>query len=118
LKDALLEWLYRDIVRECRARSVLPVWIFVPQPYPYSRTEGAVKAQRLAKDAGFTVIDLSDIYSGYNDVSSLRLAEWDHHHNAKGHQLIAERLYEALRERDEVLALGLWGSGARSINID
>jgi lysophospholipase L1-like esterase len=118
LQYTLLEWLYHDMAKECRARGVLPVWIFVPQPYLYSRTERAAKARRLAEDAGFTVIDLSDIYSGYNDVSSLRLADWDHHHNAKGHQLIAEQLYEALREKDEILALGLFGSMRQNINLD
>ena len=41
------------------------------------------------------VIDLSDVYAGH-DESGVRLAEWDDHPNARGHELVAERLQREL----------------------
>jgi phospholipase/lecithinase/hemolysin len=40
-------------------------------------------------------------------VESLVVAYWDKHPNTKGHKLIAERLYQALREKEEEIPLGL-----------
>jgi D-alanyl-lipoteichoic acid acyltransferase DltB (MBOAT superfamily) len=46
-------------------------------------------------EAGIPVIDLLNVYSGY-DQGELRVASWDEHPNALGHELIANNLYEQL----------------------
>ena len=52
---------------------------------------------RHAKEAGFVVLDLSDVYKN-DTLQSLSRSERDQHHpNAKGHRIIADRLYEELR---------------------
>ena len=57
-----------------------------------------------ARDSGFVVFDLLDLWRG-RDTQSLRIAEWDNHPNAEGNRLIAERL--AVLLRDHRAALGL-----------
>ena len=58
----------------------------------------------LAEESGNIVLNLADAYEN-QDVESLVVAYWDKHPNAKGHRLIAERLYQALREKDEEIPL-------------
>ena len=50
---------------------------------------------RIAKEAGFIVWDLGDVFRG-TDSRSIRLAEWDLHPNAKGHTMVASRLYSLI----------------------
>ncbi len=103
-REELLSWLYQHIVSACRSRDIVPVWIFVPQIYQGSWEEETAPALAHAREAGFIVIDLSDVYEG-KDTSLLQLADWDRHPNALGHALIAERVYEGLRENEDRLGL-------------
>ncbi len=57
---------------------------------------------RLAAAAGFIVVDLSDVYKG-EDLEAIRLAEWDEHPNARGHQLIAEPALRRAAARSAML---------------
>ena len=41
------------------------------------------------------MINMDDVYADL-DVAAIRLAEWDHHPNARGHEVTAERLYREL----------------------
>lgn len=107
-RDQLLSWLYGEIVRASRDRGALPVWLFVPMVQAGAWQEENAGFFRIAKETGFIQIDLSDAYQG-QDVKSLRLAEWDEHPNARGHQLLAARLYEELMKKDQALALEISG---------
>ena len=57
---------------------------------------------RFAAGAGFKVVNLSDIFNGY-DESTLRRDELDSHPNAEGHAIIAERIYQTLRQNPDLL---------------
>jgi lysophospholipase L1-like esterase len=48
------------------------------------------------------IVNLADVYKGHS-VEAIRLAEWDEHPNARGHELIAARLYDALQEQRDVV---------------
>ncbi len=61
--------------------------------------------KRLAGDAGFIVLDLSNVYEGH-DERDLTVAEWDRHPNAHGQRLIAEQLYLELHRHPELFAPG------------
>jgi hypothetical protein len=61
---------------------------------------------RLAREAGFTILQLSGVYDGVS-LRSLKIAPWDAHPNAVGHRLIADRLYALLRDSEDVVPLGL-----------
>ena len=65
---------------------------------------------RLAKEAGFTVVDLTGVFGDEYWKKTLWITEWDGHPNQRGHRMIANRLYELLR-RDQVIPVA---SGART----
>ena len=91
--------VYREIVDQSRARGIVPVWIFLPQVQEGPWQEETPEMLRIAREAGFKIIDLGDIYKGV-DAGSIRLAEWDEHPNVRGHELIAQRLYRELEKSD------------------
>jgi D-alanyl-lipoteichoic acid acyltransferase DltB (MBOAT superfamily) len=97
-RSEILSWIYRRIVDESRARGIAPVFVFLPQVYEGAWQEETPETLRIAEAAGFVVVDLSEMYKN-EDIKSMRVAEWDNHPNARGHQLIATRLYEVLRAR-------------------
>jgi ribosomal protein L39E len=105
--EALIDWTYRRIVATCRARGVVPVWVYIPTPEDKITKEEYALLQRKAVEAGFTIIDLSDVFRG-QDEHSLILADWDKHPNAQGHRLIAQRLLKELRARPDLIT----GQGA------
>lgn len=100
----ILSWTYRRIVEVSRDRGILPVWIFMPTLENPLREEEIAHLTRVAEEAGFIVLDLSDAY-GNQDLESLVVAYWDKHPNAKGHMLIADDLYRKLREKEKEIPL-------------
>jgi D-alanyl-lipoteichoic acid acyltransferase DltB (MBOAT superfamily) len=112
--EKIMSWAYRKMVNHCKAKGILPVGILLPPSLTgNSTTEDYAFLLRLAEDAGFIVLNLKDVYDGY-DLKSLQAAEWDlAHPNAKGHRLIAERLFIALREKRELIPIGLFGQTAK-----
>jgi hypothetical protein len=92
----LLAWIYHRIADESRSRNILPLLIFLPQVREGNWVEETPEILATAAEAGFTVIDLSDVYKKHG-VNAVRLAEWDEHPNTLGHRLIAERLYQELK---------------------
>ena len=100
----ILSWTYRRIVEVSRAHGILPVWIFMPTLEDPLQEEEIVHLNRVAEEAGFIVLDLSDAYDN-QDPESLVVAYWDKHPNAKGHRLIAEDLYRKLQEKEEEIPL-------------
>jgi D-alanyl-lipoteichoic acid acyltransferase DltB (MBOAT superfamily) len=103
-REELLEWLYRHVVDRCRAQKAIPVWVFLPSVEPGPWMEETAPATTLARDSGFEVIDLGEVFAN-EPPGNLRVAAWDEHPNAHGHRLVAERLYDELRKRDELLGL-------------
>lgn len=96
-RSEILAWSYRRIVDECRRRGVVPMLMFLPQVEHGDWVEETPEILRIAREAGFAIADLSDVYRGH-DISTVRVADWDNHPNANGHRLVAERLYTILRE--------------------
>jgi hypothetical protein len=94
--------VYRDLVAECRRRGVLPVWIYIPIPGVVNAPAQSEEFVKLAKEAGFVVVDLSDWAEGYRP-ADVKLGQEDPHANALGHRLIAERLEAELRRRPDLL---------------
>jgi hypothetical protein len=101
-REELLAWVFETVVTRCQERGIVPVLIFLPQVDPGGWREETPTILRLAREAGFTVLDLDDVYDG-EPIDSIRLAPWDNHPNARGHQLVADRLHRELVERAEVI---------------
>jgi hypothetical protein len=102
----IVSWTYRRIVETSRAHGILPIWIFMPTLEDPLYEEEVAHLAHMAEESGFIVLNLSDAYEN-QEVESLVVAYWDKHPNTKGHKLIAERLYQALREKEEEIPLGL-----------
>lgn len=102
----IVTWTYRQVVEVAEQNGVLPIWVFMPTLEASFAPELAADLKQIAKDAGFVTIDLSTIFDD-QDVTTLIVAEWDKHPNAKGHQLIANRLYQALLNNSQTIPLGL-----------
>jgi hypothetical protein len=76
----------------------VPIYVFLPQVREGAWEEETPEALQTAEAAGFVMVDLSKIYQG-RDLGSIRVSESDDHPNRLGHQLVAERLYEAFSAR-------------------
>jgi D-alanyl-lipoteichoic acid acyltransferase DltB (MBOAT superfamily) len=88
-------WTYERLVTLSRGQDIVPIWLFVPILEAPPSDEDKVKLMGQAQEVGFITLDLSQVYEGHES-TSLIVAEWDMHPNAKAHTLIAEQLYEAL----------------------
>ena len=91
----ILAYIYKDMVEKSRSRGIVPVWIFLPQVRQGQWVEETPEILKIAKESGFVMINMDDVYADL-DVAAIRLAEWDHHPNARGHEVTAERLYREL----------------------
>jgi hypothetical protein len=103
---AMLERVYRAIVERCRERGVTPVWMLPPFLDDIVPPQDVALLPDIARKAGFVVLDFHDVFAGY-EKEDLVVAEWDLHHNARAHRLIADRLLQQLRERPELLGLAV-----------
>ncbi len=96
MRMELLGWAYSAIANDCRDIGAMPVWVFLPRLNEQASAPAIRQLFELAKEAGFEILDLTGVYDGV-DVDSIRIAEQDAHPNRQGHEMIAERLYEAIR---------------------
>ena len=96
----ILQWSLEHIGRLARARGARAIALVLPRPDP---EPGDAQIERdlaaWASQAGFSVIRLDGVFSGY-PLDSIRIPPPDGHPNARGHRVIADRLYEALRDND------------------
>jgi hypothetical protein len=93
--DELTSWMYREIADTIREPGAVPIWVFLPPLEPEFDRSDAFQLMDLAAQAGFAVLDLSDVYEG-PELESLWVVEWDRHPNHDGHKLIAEALRRVL----------------------
>ena len=97
-KYDLLEWAYERITSSCREHGVTPVWVLLPMTYERLKDSDIERHVAAAEGAGFTTISLKDVYNSAAP-NKLAIAPWDDHPNTLGHQLIAEHLYQAIRDK-------------------
>jgi hypothetical protein len=111
LSDDLVRWSYRHMMEVCRAKGVAVVGVVLPEPRLKARHD-IKKPVELARAVGLPLLDLRNMYEG-QDVDSLRIGtvegvgQNDPHWNARRHKLVADKVYEALRDNDaQALQLG------------
>ena len=102
----IMSWAYKRIVESCRARGVLPVWICLPSEPGLKDSKRAASLAAVAAEAGFIVLNLIDAYDSAKG-AYLQVTPWDKHPNAKGHRLIANRIFAALLANQDKIPLGL-----------
>jgi hypothetical protein len=121
-RDRVMGWAYSHIAQRARAGGILPIWVFLPMPVPgtgpcppgteqlfcfgnQARVGAAAdvsdprvaKLFELAHQAGFVVIDLSNVY-GDTELTDLWISAADGHPSAAGHRMIADALFKAIYE--------------------
>jgi hypothetical protein len=104
--EEMVLWAYRQMVEQSRERNALPVFILLPRIVGIDEPREAARQIELAEQAGFVVLDLTDVYEG-QDVDDLLLASWDWHPNVDGHNLIAKYLHTALKAHGTEIPLEL-----------
>jgi hypothetical protein len=98
----IVRCVYPGLVEDCRRRGILPVWVYLPMPGVVDVSIKSAHLISVAAEAGFVVVNLAKWADGHAP-EEVKLSATDHHANALGHRLIAERLFEQMRERPELL---------------
>jgi hypothetical protein len=105
-REELIQQFNRHWLALCREKGIQPVWLILPSDVGVDRgAEDADDVLRLARESGVLVVNLLDVYDGH-DPETLYVGDWDRHPNDLGHQLIADRLYQLLRENPDALLPG------------
>lgn len=97
--DGIVGWAYRELALTAERHNVEVIVFVLPR---VDDTDAVYldewrKLSKSGQDAGLTMVGLGGVYGSINKRSSLKLASWDWHPNAKGHALIAGRLYQELK---------------------
>lgn len=97
-KEEFLLWAYRRMADGCKRRDVALFGTIIPIPTESTPETKLDEKRQLAleQEAGFTGIDVLDVYDSLPALDGIWVATWDRHPNAKGHLLIADRLYAGL----------------------
>ena len=101
----VLNGIYGRLAGEARKRGIVPIYVFLPQVREGLWQEETPQALAAAEAAGFVVIDLSTVYQG-RSLASIQVSEYDDHPNRLGHQLVADRLYDAFTAKAEAIFPG------------
>jgi len=107
--EEMLQGAYPYFVRICREHGILPACAYTPNVKATLRPRDLEKDARIigfAREAGFQVLDVADAFEG-RDAAQLQVTPWDWHPNVLGHQLLADRLYDAFRLNEQALGLEL-----------
>jgi D-alanyl-lipoteichoic acid acyltransferase DltB (MBOAT superfamily) len=99
--NEILAGTYHRVVEICRERNIVPVFIYLPNLRALGEEE-TPDHLRLATEAGFTVLNMNGVFDGV-DEQTLHRNDYDFHPNAKGHRIIADRLYEVLRKNPALI---------------
>ena len=94
---------YDQIVADCRARGITPIWVYLPMPGAYEIPIPPSLMIEMAQQAGFEVVDLADWFADY-EPGDVKVSPSDDHPSAFGHRLIAQRLLQLFQSRPELIA--------------
>jgi D-alanyl-lipoteichoic acid acyltransferase DltB (MBOAT superfamily) len=98
----ILRFVYNYIADGARQRNIQPVWVFLPQMEGGTWEDETETFVGIARDANFIVLRLDQVFE-QTELDKIWLADWDLHPNQLGHQMIADELFEQLREnRDRI----------------
>ena len=106
-KEDLLAWSFGEIAKASREMGAEPIALMLPTTRELEGIDPHWKGilTNITEQAGFTVLGLDDAYAPH-ERAEVELAPWDQHPSVLGHQLVARRIYRAMREQPEVFGLG------------
>jgi hypothetical protein len=103
LYPEITEWVYPQIRDRVAAMGAITGVLLLREPTAVPDSLTVVR--RVVAQAGLPVVDLTRAYPPRQE-PVLRIAQWDRHPNAQGHQALAKALYRALAEQDSVFGIG------------
>ncbi|MDA1314937.1 MAG: hypothetical protein O2968_16525 [Acidobacteria bacterium] len=94
----MTHWSWGQVQEQCRERGIRTYMILIPGLLTEPVTRG-FRQDVAAKSAdyGFTSVDVADTFEDVPSHESLAIAPWDGHPNAKGHRMLADKLFGELR---------------------
>ena len=101
--DSALTWVHRQTVEVCKRNGIVPVCVYLPSVPGRSDPSEHERIVAHAREAGFIIFDLADVYDGH-ELEEIRIAEWDQHPTPKGYRIIADRLYEEILRHPEMFS--------------
>jgi len=103
--EDVVRWGYQRIAEIAKEHKLPAVAVVVPRPdMPAAEVMALAKQARIAAGYGMQVVSLE---GAFTSADSVNLPPPSTHPNARGHQLLADRLYEQLRAKDaRALKLG------------
>lgn len=102
--ESTLRELFMKMKARVKQHSAKLVVFFVPSAQDQDALDGGFEPLReCLKGTGIPIVDASDTFKG-TDLDNLRLSWHDMHPNAQGQRMIADALYNKLRENPEAWA--------------
>lgn len=95
--NEIVDWGFRSIYTASKNKNITPVMVYLPANAGVKEDDDKGFCLMKAGKIGFHTVDLSEVYDGQNP-QKIQLSAWDTHPNEKGHQLIADLLFEKLKK--------------------
>lgn len=96
-REQIVRWGYKSIANSCRSHNAIPVWVFLPTTTDGDTKDAYAKLSGIALENGFTILNLSGVYSGHKP-SQVQIGEPDTHPNAFANRLVSARMLAELRQ--------------------
>jgi len=97
-----ITWGLGHIKHTADSIGAVPVWMFVPSLDGDYTPEEDKQLAGIAAKLGFYILDLHD-FNGNIPEEDIILRRWDRHPNAKGHALLAKKMYEEINQNPELV---------------
>ncbi len=93
--DVLISWSYSEISKLCYQNKAIPIWVYLPTTADTIDIKELSFIKGVANKCHYLQIDLTGLYNTVN-IKEIIVSEWDTHPNAKGHALIADKLFNEM----------------------
>jgi len=98
--DDVFRWALETMKTSARKQgSELVVFlVHIPDTSTPESRDGFASLRKMGETLDIPVVDASDVFDRFDDLNPYRVAAFNRHPNDAGHALLAERIYERLRE--------------------
>jgi D-alanyl-lipoteichoic acid acyltransferase DltB (MBOAT superfamily) len=98
-QQEIIAWGYGRILEYCAAHQAIPLWLYVPTLDDNLVAGEAESLEAMAAAMGFYTLNLQRAFDG-QPVEELKIAPWDFHPNARGHELLAQEWLRQLETNE------------------
>ena len=104
----VFKWCLEQMKEQASKEGSKLVVLFIPEPIaPEVLTAQFAEARAITQQLGLPVIDLLDTFRAYQNLLDFRVSRDDLHFNARGHELVYEKLYHAIVQDPTLSAIVL-----------